>query len=572
MTSLPGVSLSSTTPSSSTGILGALGASSTQENTENHAFSLFSSFIQTLSGKGLPTASLKLFKGGVTGQTLPINLTTLENYASTTSAQANVSWTALSTALQAKGLSMVSLETVMPGLQTDLLEENMTALHSFLEEAGVLDGLKEDEQNALLDSLAGALMTLPPTAFAPTQKTDSQATLAESGPSLAGSSQGVTLADLLERAQALQEVEASNKNAQAAQLSSSSSAEEMGKAFLDAIAKLNMQAVASQKQKQSEQAAQTADAQRVSNANDATNASIDLHKQETKTASTIDTEVSTDQTSDTHKVGLQAGTKSDTALKQKTAVDTDQTSTAKNMAASAHHKEEQSAQNESVIAPSPPITQASLTSETHSSMATSVSADVVTLEQKKSDQPDGTEVTLKDRGTLTPPQSLDKTAENSATRFADLLAHSNRHGTHVPVSDQVAVNISHAFESGQDKITIKLHPAELGRIEVRMDTNSDGSVQMRFSVDQPATLDLLQRDQKGLERALSDAGIKTDGSTLNFNLRGEGQSSQQQAQSDGRSSSSQAGFGLDGENDDKQTLSASEVTWYINPDRLDVRV
>lgn len=568
MTSLPGISLSSTTPSSSTGILGVLGASGTQESTGSQAFSLFSSFIQTLSGKGLPTASLKLFKGGVTGQTLPISMTTLENSASTTSAQTNVPWTTLAAALQAKGLGAVSLQTIMPGLQTDLLEENMTALHSFLEEAGVLDGMKEDEQNALLDSLAGALMTLPPSAFVPTQKIDAQAALVENGPSLAGSSQGMTLADFLERAQALQEVETSNKNAQATRFSSSTLAEEMGKAFLDAIAKLNIQAVLDQNKNQAENTAQTMDSKIVSNPD----APDDLIKRETKSASTIDTQVPAGQTPDTQEIGLHTGIKSDALVSSKTSLDSDQSSTMKGATSPTHHKEERSAQNDSVITSSTPITQTPFISETHSSSATSASVEVVTLEQKKSDQPDGTEVTLKDRGTLTLSQSPDKTIENSATRFADLLAHSNRHGTHVPVSDQVAVNISHAFESGQDKITIKLHPAELGRIEVRMDTNSDGSVQMRFSVDQPATLDLLQRDQKGLERALSDAGIKTDGSTLNFNLRGEGQSSQQQAQSDGRSSSSHAGFNLDGETDDKPNASANEVTWYINPDRLDVRV
>ena len=33
----------------------------------------------------------------------------------------------------------------------------------------------------------------------------------------------------------------------------------------------------------------------------------------------------------------------------------------------------------------------------------------------------------------------------------------------------------------------------------------------------------MQRDSRGLERALQDAGLKTDSGSLSFNLRGEGQ-------------------------------------------------
>jgi hypothetical protein len=38
-------------------------------------------------------------------------------------------------------------------------------------------------------------------------------------------------------------------------------------------------------------------------------------------------------------------------------------------------------------------------------------------------------------------------------------------------------------------------------------------------VDRPATLDLLQRDAKALERALQDAGLQTGSGSLSFNLR-----------------------------------------------------
>jgi flagellar hook-length control protein FliK len=48
---------------------------------------------------------------------------------------------------------------------------------------------------------------------------------------------------------------------------------------------------------------------------------------------------------------------------------------------------------------------------------------------------------------------------------ANLASHSS---AHVPVSEQVAVQMSHALKSGQNQMTIKLKPAELGRIEVKI--------------------------------------------------------------------------------------------------------
>ena len=92
----------------------------------------------------------------------------------------------------------------------------------------------------------------------------------------------------------------------------------------------------------------------------------------------------------------------------------------------------------------------------------------------------------------------------------------------VPI-DQVAVHIRKAAVAGQDHIRIRLHPAELGQIDVRLQLNSDGAVKAAIAVDRAETLDLLQRDARGLERSLQDAGLKTDSGSLSFHLRGEGQ-------------------------------------------------
>src|SRR3546814_6284200 len=79
-----------------------------------------------------------------------------------------------------------------------------------------------------------------------------------------------------------------------------------------------------------------------------------------------------------------------------------------------------------------------------------------------------------------------------------------------------------------------LHPAELGRIEVKLENASDGTLRAVISAERSETLDLLQRDARGLERALQEAGVKTDSGSLSFNLRGQGQGQEQRAEGNGR--------------------------------------
>lgn len=88
-------------------------------------------------------------------------------------------------------------------------------------------------------------------------------------------------------------------------------------------------------------------------------------------------------------------------------------------------------------------------------------------------------------------------------------------------ANQVAVHIQRAVSAGQDRIRITLHPAELGQIDIKLQVGNDGNVKATVSVDRPDTFDLLQRDARGLEKALQDAGLKTDSGSLSFNLKGQ---------------------------------------------------
>ena len=91
-----------------------------------------------------------------------------------------------------------------------------------------------------------------------------------------------------------------------------------------------------------------------------------------------------------------------------------------------------------------------------------------------------------------------------------------------PVVDQLAVHIVKAAAQGMDKISIKLRPAALGHIEIQLELSHDGRITAVVTAEKSETLELLQRDARGLERALQEAGLRTNSDSLNFNLRGEG--------------------------------------------------
>ena len=93
-----------------------------------------------------------------------------------------------------------------------------------------------------------------------------------------------------------------------------------------------------------------------------------------------------------------------------------------------------------------------------------------------------------------------------------------RHPRAVPVAG-LAVEIAARAQSGSNRFEIRLDPPDLGRIDVRLDVDKGGNVTSHLVVEKSATLDLLRRDAPELERALQQAGLKTDDGGLQFSLR-----------------------------------------------------
>src|SRR5262249_23382792 len=93
----------------------------------------------------------------------------------------------------------------------------------------------------------------------------------------------------------------------------------------------------------------------------------------------------------------------------------------------------------------------------------------------------------------------------------------------------VAVEIAARAQAGSNRFEIRLDPPDLGRIDVRLNVDKQGNVTSHLVVERSQTLDMLRSDAPRLERALQDAGFKTDGDGLQFSLRDQGAGAQNQS-------------------------------------------
>lgn len=90
----------------------------------------------------------------------------------------------------------------------------------------------------------------------------------------------------------------------------------------------------------------------------------------------------------------------------------------------------------------------------------------------------------------------------------------------------VAVEIAASALNGKSHFELRLDPAELGRIDVRIDVDKNGQVTSHLRVEKPETLSMLQQTAPQLQQALADAGLKTGSSGLQFSLRDQNSSGQ----------------------------------------------
>lgn len=162
------------------------------------------------------------------------------------------------------------------------------------------------------------------------------------------------------------------------------------------------------------------------------------------------------------------------------------------------------------------------------------------------------------------------TDKAAGSQFSAML----HRATQTPVTEQVAFQIKTAVNTGNSKISIQLHPEDLGKLDITLDVDAKGKTGVTVTADNKQTLDLLQRDSQGLQKALADAGLKTDAGSLSFNLRGgerEGQGSQNQSQAASQYQKSQPDD-AQGEINIAQVAAVTRSYTLTLPDGLDIKI
>jgi flagellar hook-length control protein FliK len=130
--------------------------------------------------------------------------------------------------------------------------------------------------------------------------------------------------------------------------------------------------------------------------------------------------------------------------------------------------------------------------------------------------------------------------QTSVAAVREVAASQHLHSTrmtgtpHLSPAAQLTGRIEQAVSEGQTTLTVRLDPESLGRVEVKLELQ-DGRVTASIAAERPATLDLLQRDARLLERAVQQSGLQLSDAGLQFSLR-EGAGQWAEAQSGQRRS------------------------------------
>ncbi|WP_132250389.1 flagellar hook-length control protein FliK [Methylobacterium segetis] len=139
-----------------------------------------------------------------------------------------------------------------------------------------------------------------------------------------------------------------------------------------------------------------------------------------------------------------------------------------------------------------------------------------------------------------------------------------------PVSiGQVPMTIGLRSLGGSSQFEIRLDPAELGRVDVRLEIDKErGTVTTHLVVERVETLAMLQRDANGLQQALTQAGLDPSEGGINLSLRGDGQPGSGAEQREGQRRGAQA-FA---ENPEIRALDAAPLRSLRGLGGLDIRI
>ncbi|MXP10433.1 hypothetical protein GRI68_09615 [Altererythrobacter halimionae] len=95
------------------------------------------------------------------------------------------------------------------------------------------------------------------------------------------------------------------------------------------------------------------------------------------------------------------------------------------------------------------------------------------------------------------------------------------------IGQQLGLEIVRQVKDGKDALTIRLDPAEMGEIRIRLQFDDRGTMRAHVAAESSVALEMLRRDSAELARALGDAGVRTDPQSFQFEARSQGRGDQQ---------------------------------------------
>lgn len=163
-------------------------------------------------------------------------------------------------------------------------------------------------------------------------------------------------------------------------------------------------------------------------------------------------------------------------------------------------------------------------------------------------------------------------AKAQGTDFAQSLRQSaapHRPNAYMPPAHQMALQVQRAIQDGNERLSIRLNPQELGRIDVQLEIGSEGKLRAKVMVENPQTLEMLRKDAGTLEKALQDAGLQTDQNSLTFSLQDNGDQARERQERQEQSGHGTPLASIEDEQEDPAILAQTQI---LELGRVDVRV
>lgn len=182
--------------------------------------------------------------------------------------------------------------------------------------------------------------------------------------------------------------------------------------------------------------------------------------------------------------------------------------------------------------------------------------------------PDNSSLSLGGAGT-----PLLGTASPLSSSFTNPLMTNSAAYTSHPSIQMVAMMIEKATsgsEKASQELSVQLDPPELGRLQIQLSYEKGEALKVHVLTEKEETLSLLQRDSHALKSALDHAGIKTDSTSLSFDMASGDQSFNQMLGGfhDPNARGESSRFTLDGgpSGDTANTLTSLETHLDFVPD------